>query len=216
MRKKLIIFDLDGTLINTVYDLNASVNYALNKLNYPIRTIQQTTNDIGNGVPKLIERSIPNGLDNKDYDECLRIFKEHYLKHYFDKSRPYPGVKELMVELKARGYLLAVVSNKFDEGAKKLVNHYYENLFDHIQGSLDNLRKKPYRDLVDLTLSTLKVDNKDALYVGDTEVDYLTAINSHLDCVLVTYGYRTKTQLLEKTKNTSFIDVPIELLNYLD
>ena len=139
MNKKLIIFDLDGTLINTLEDLNASVNFALAKYSYPLRTLEQTRMDIGNGVAKLIERSIPQGLANPNYQDCLSTFKSHYREHYFDKSLPYSNMKETLLELKKRGFTLAVVSNKFDEGAKKLVTYYLPNLFDRIQGSLPEL-----------------------------------------------------------------------------
>lgn len=215
-KKKLLIFDLDGTLINTVKDLNVATNYALEKLGYPLRTVKNTTDDIGNGVAKLIERSIPNGINNKDYPECLSIFKEYYKAHYFENSFPYEGVKETLFTLKKRGYKLAVVSNKFDEGAKKLVNFYLPNIFDAIQGSIPTLRYKPANDLVNKVLSELSVTNKEALYIGDTNVDYETATNSNLDCVLVSYGYRSKEYLLGLTKSSPIIDSISELLDLLN
>ena len=135
MKKKLLIFDLDGTLINTLKDLNASSNFALKKFNYPLRTLEQTRCDIGNGVAMLIARSIPEGISNPDYPEVLRIFREHYIHHYLDNSLPYPEVKNVVEELKRQGYLLAVVSNKFDEGAKKLVSFYFPNLNLRINSS---------------------------------------------------------------------------------
>ena len=215
MDKKLIIFDLDGTLINTVKDLNIAVNYSLNKFNYPLRTIQNTTNDIGNGVAKLMERSIPGGLDNPNYEEALRIFKEYYKAHYFENSRPYPKVIETLKYLKEKGYILAVVSNKFDEGAKKLVTYYLPNYFSIIQGTIPELRNKPYPDLVNKVLTELSIKPQEALYIGDTEVDYLTATNSHLDCILTSQGYRNETQLKERTKNSPIIKDLGELVNIL-
>ena len=215
MNKKLLIFDLDGTLINTVKDLNIAVNYALNKFNYPLRTIENTTNDIGNGVRKLIERSIPDGLSNPNYEECFALFKEYYKAHYFEYSRPYPKVKETLQFLKQKGYHLAVVSNKFDEGAKKLVTYYLPDLFDVIQGTIPELRYKPYPDLVNKVLSELAFTPKETLYIGDTEVDYETAQSSHIDCVLTSQGYRNREQLLERTKNSPIISDLGELLDLL-
>lgn len=215
-KKRLLIFDLDGTLINTVKDLNVATNYALEKLGYPLRTVKNTTDDIGNGVAKLIERSIPDGINNKDYSECLATFKTYYKAHYFENSFPYDGVKDTLVKLKERGYLLAVVSNKFDEGAKKLINFYLPNIFDRIQGSIPELGYKPSPDLVNKVLSELCVSNNDALYIGDTNVDYETATNSKLDCVLVSYGYRSREYLEDLTKNSPIIDSISELLDLLD
>lgn len=215
MHKKLIIFDLDGTLVNTVKDLNIATNYALEKFSYPLRTIENTTHDIGNGVAKLIERSTPGGLDNPNYPEVLRIFKEYYKAHYFENSKPYPKAVEVIKTLKAKGYKLAVVSNKFDEGAKKLVTFYFPNLFDVIQGTLPELNNKPSPDLVNKVLKELSITPQESLYIGDTEVDYLTAINSNIEPILLSQGYRSKDQLLEKTKNSPILETIDELLTLL-
>lgn len=201
MKKKLLIFDLDGTLINTLEDLNKATNVGLEKYGYPLRSLEETQNDIGNGVKKLIERSIPGGKDNLDYLEVFNEFRSYYLTHYFEYTKPYKNTQETLSFLKNKGYKLAVVSNKFDEGAKKLVTTFFPNIFDAIQGSIDTLNYKPYPDLVNKVLNELNIDNNDALYIGDTEVDYQTAINSNIDVILVTYGYRKKEQLLEKIKN---------------
>ena len=213
--KKLIIFDLDGTLFDTVKDLNKAVNYALSQFGFEQRTILQTRNDIGNGVAVLIARSIPNGRENTHYDECLSVFKAYYREHYFDLSLPYNGVIETLLELKKRDYTLAVVSNKFNEGANKMIKHFFKDIFVIIQGENPPLRTKPSSDMVDYVLNKLDIKREQALYVGDTEVDYQTAINSSLDVVLVSYGYRTREQLEEKIKNASIIDAPNELLNIL-
>ena len=211
MNKKLIIFDLDGTLVDTLMDLNASVNFALSCFDYPKRTLEQTKNDIGNGVAKLIERSIPDGSYNPNYEKCLKIFKEHYREHYFDKSQPYPLMFPLLKELKDRGYLLAVVSNKFDEGAKKMVNFFYPKTFDMIQGEGKDMPRKPDPKMIHFVLKTLGIEGKNALYVGDTNVDYESAVNAGIDIVLVSYGYRSRGYL-EQIKNVPIIDTPLELL----
>ena len=211
MKYKALIFDLDGTLINTLADLNEAVNFALSKYNYPLRTLENTRNDIGNGVAKLMERSIPDGLNNPNYNDALNIFKEYYKENYFKNSRPYPQIVETVKKLKEK-YILAVVSNKFDEGAKKLVNYFFPGIFTLIQGQVDYLRTKPSPDLVNKVLDEIKVKRNEVCYIGDTEVDYLTAQNSTISCVLVTYGYRNKEQLLDKTKGSQFVSEPTDLL----
>lgn len=216
MKKKLLIFDLDGTLINTLEDLNKATNVGLEKYGYPSRSLEETRNDIGNGVKKLIERSIPGGKDNPDYLGVFNEFRSYYITHYFEYSKPYKNTQETLSFLKNKGYKLAVVSNKFDEGAKKLVTTFFPDIFDVIQGSIETLNYKPYPDLVNKVLNELNINNKDALYIGDTEVDYETAINSKLDVVLVTYGYRKIEELLEKIKNPPlFINDISGLIDFL-
>ena len=211
MKKKLIIFDLDGTIIDTIADLNAAVNYAVSRFDYPSRTMEQTKNDIGNGVAKLIARSIPDGEYNPNYAKCLKIFREYYVEHYFDKSKPYPDVYPLLKELKDRGYRLAVVSNKFDEGAKSLVTYFYPNTFDIIQGTGENFSRKPDPQMINFVLKSLAINKKDTLFVGDTNVDYESARNADIDIVLVSYGYRSR-EFLSQFKNVPIIDTPLELL----
>lgn len=217
MKKKLLIFDLDGTLVNTLADLNKATNVGLTKYGYPTRTLEQTRTDIGNGVKVLIERSIPGGKSNKDYQDVFITFRDYYIHHLYDATIPYENVKNTLQILKKKGYLLAVVSNKFNEGANEVVTHFYPNLFDYIQGSVDYLNNKPSSDLVNKVLNELNVSNKDSLYIGDTEVDYQTAVNSNMDVVLVSYGYRSIDQLKERIKNPpmiiSSIDGLIDLLS---
>ena len=215
MKKKLLIFDLDGTLINTVNDLNKATNFALDKHHYPLRSIKQTTEDIGNGVAKLIERSVPLGTSKEEYIQILNEFKEYYKKHYFDNSFPYEGVKETLIKLKEMGYSLAVVSNKFNEGANALVNKYFKNIFDHIQGLEEPFKAKPSNDMVNYTMTKLGFNAKETLYIGDTNVDYETAKNANVDIVLVSYGYRSKEYLTKNIKNPHIIDHMWELIDYL-
>ncbi len=215
MKKKLLIFDLDGTLINTVNDLNKATNFALEKHHYPLRSIKQTTNDIGNGVAKLIERSVPLGTSKEEYLQILNEFKEYYKEHYFDNSFPYEGIKETLIKLKEMGYSLAVVSNKFNEGANALVNKYFKNIFDHIQGLEEPFKAKPSNDMVNYTMSKLGFNAKETLYIGDTNVDYETAKNANVDIVLVSYGYRSKEYLIKNIKNPHIIDHMWELIDYL-
>ena len=215
MLKTTIIFDLDGTLINTVKDLNIAVNYALNEYGYESRTLEQTTKDIGNGVAKLIERSIPNGKDDPNYPTVLSVFKNYYKEHYFDNSVPYKGVIKLLIKLKAKGYKLAVVSNKFNEGANGLIHHCFPGIFDYVQGEDKLFPTKPNPTMINHVISMLGEEKQNCLYVGDTEVDFESAKNAEIDVVLVAYGYRNMAFLQEKIKNVPIIETPLELLNLL-
>ena len=214
-QKRLLIFDLDGTLIDTVGDLNAAVNYALKKYNFEEKTILHTRNAIGNGVAMLIARSIPNGKENPVYAECLETFRDYYSKHLSVHSLPYNGIFDTLVKLKEKGYDLAVVSNKFNEGANELVKYFFKDIFSYIQGINPPLKAKPSSDMVNHVLNILGYKIEEALYIGDTEVDYQTAVNSGLDVVLVSYGYRTREQLGERTKKAPIIDAPQDLLKVL-
>lgn len=215
MKNTLLIFDLDGTLIDTVKDLNEAVVFSLKKNNMPTRSVEQTAKDIGNGVAKLIERSVPNGLENPLYQKCLDDFKDYYSKHYFDYSLPYKGIKETLSTLLERGYTLAVVSNKFNEGANNLVNHFFPGVFKVIQGEEPKYHKKPNPDMVNAVIKQLGFEKENCLYIGDTEVDYQTAINAHIPPISVSYGYRSHTFLQEKIKDVPIVDTPIELLDLL-
>ena len=143
---KAVIFDLDGTLLYTLENLYESTNYALVQFNYPTRTIEEVRTFVGNGVSKLIERAIPEGLDNPNFEECLQIFKEHYSKTMYEKTRPYDGVVKMLTTLKQNGIICAVVSNKFDSAVKELCAHYFGDLIQAAAGECGDVRKKPCPD----------------------------------------------------------------------
>lgn len=193
--KKLIIFDLDGTLIDTLEDLKNAVNYALNFKNWPLKTKEQIRMAIGNGVAKLVERCLPNGATHEEYIEALSIFTKYYEKYYNVNTKPYIGVKELLLKLKNEGYLLAVCTNKIDDVAHELVETFYPNIFDFIQGDVPGLKKKPAPDMINKIMNHFNLTSKEAIYIGDTDVDMNTGINSHLDYIIESYGYRTKEEL---------------------
>ena len=213
--KKLLIFDLDGTLINTLIDLKNSVNYALNILNYPLRTTEQIRQAIGNGVAKLVARSLPGQENNKDYKEALKIFREYYSTHSTINTVPYEGVKETLINLKNEGYLLAVATNKLTSIARPLIEDFYKGLFDYVQGDEEGMDKKPAPMMIETICKKLNVNKVDAFYIGDTNIDMETAINSNVDYVLVTYGYRTKDELKVMCPNKPTIDDIKDLPNYL-
>ena len=213
--KKLLIFDLDGTLIDTWVDLKNAVNHALKLRNYPERSLEQIRRAIGNGVAKLVARSIPNGDSNPDYLDTLNDFKKYYSIHHSDNTFPYPNCVEAIFNLKKHGYILAVATNKISSVARILIERCYPGMFDFIQGDEPGMDRKPAPMMVTSLCQRFGVEKKDAFYIGDTDVDMQTALNSEVDFVLVTYGYRTKDELSELCKGKPTIDSLLELEEYL-
>ncbi|MBQ8668891.1 HAD-IIIA family hydrolase [bacterium] len=217
MKTEAIIFDLDGTLLNTLEDLADSTNFALDKLSYPPHTTEEIKSFVGNGVAKLIERAIPNGRKNPDFDKCLNIFKKHYSQNMYNKTRPYDNIINLLTELKNKNYKLAVVSNKFDSAVKELCEKYFPDLIDIAIGENEamGIKKKPAPDTVLQVLDILKIDSLQAIYVGDSDVDIMTAKNSNMQCISVTWGFRDR-EFLIKNNAEIIIDKPKEIIDYLD
>lgn len=213
--KKLLIFDLDGTLINTLVDLKNAVNYALNLRNFPLRSLEQVRKDIGNGVAKLVARSIPNNEENPQYLDTLSDFKKYYSIHHSDNTTPYKGVYDALINLKKQGYLLAVATNKLTEISQVLMDRFYPNVFEIVQGDEPGMERKPSPMMINTICQKLNIDKKDAFYIGDTNVDMQTAENSQVDYVLVSYGFRTKDELKEQCPNRPTIDSMSDLSNYL-
>ena len=209
-----VIFDLDGTLINSLEDLRVSVNYALFGFKYPKQTLDMVRRNVGNGIEKLIERSLPDGKDNVNYEVCLDIFKEHYKTHMSVNTKPYPHIIETLAALKSRGYKLAVVSNKFDAAVKPLCQKYFKNLIDVAIGQSKDTKKKPAPDTVYIALDELGSTSETSIYVGDSEVDIQTAKNSGMDCISVSWGFKTK-EFLKQNGASVIIDTPLEIFNYI-
>ncbi len=214
--KKAVIFDLDGTLLNTLDDLADSTNYALSKFGYPTRTIEEVRQFVGNGVAKLIERAIPDGENNPNFEKCLSIFKENYAKNMYNKTAPYNGIIEMLSNLKSKGIKIAVVSNKFDLAVKELCKKYFEGFIDFAAGENEaqGIKKKPAPDTVISVLNEFNFAPEDAVYVGDSDVDIMTAKNSKMPCISVTWGFRDKKFLLENGA-TILINAPSEIYNHL-
>ncbi len=212
---KAIIFDLDGTLLNTLIDLNISVNYALKSQNYPNRDLEHTRCSIGNGVAKLIERSVPENTPVEEYKKTLKIFEQHYKIHYQDNTIPYSEVFNLLKRLKQEGYFLAVCTNKLQDVAVLLIEKFFPKVFDIIQGDVPELKKKPDPSMINNVISRFGIQKDECLYIGDTNVDEETAVNSGLDYYLVTYGYRTKDELKEMCPKAKTVDTCEELFNLL-
>ncbi len=194
---KAVIFDLDGTLLNSLLDLRDSVNAAMIHFGFPTHPTEAVRRFVGNGVALLIERAIPNGKSNPQFDACLDYFKRHYAEHMYDKTCPYKGIYTALSELKERGYRLAIVSNKFDAAVKELCAMYFPEHIEVAIGECEALgiKKKPAPDTVNAALTQLCLTREQAVYVGDSEVDVHTAQNSGMQCVTVLWGFREKEYL---------------------
>lgn len=199
---KTYIFDLDGTLLSTLADLAASTNYALRTHHMPERSIDEVRRFVGNGVKKLMERAIPDGLNNPLFEETFATFRQHYMQHNFDTTQPYPGIMQLLEQLKAEGKNIAVVSNKFYAATRELCRHFFGDLVPVAIGEREDIRKKPAPDTVIEALRELGVDKEGAVYIGDSDVDIMTAKNSGMPCVSVLWGFRDKEFLLEHGATT--------------
>ncbi len=195
--KKLIIFDLDGTLINTIADLGACTNYALEKLGYPTHDIESYKFRVGNGINNLFRRSLPDG--EKTDENVLRVRREfipYYNAHNTDLSRPYPGMVELLEALQTEGILLAVASNKYQEATTKIIGELYPSIrFSAVLGQREGINIKPDPQIVFDILQATGVDKADVLYVGDSGVDMQTGLNAGVETCGVTWGFRPRTEL---------------------
>lgn len=186
------IFDLDGTLLNTINDLAASTNYALRSAGMPEHSVDDVRRFVGNGVKKLMERAIPDGLNNPDFDETYATFRKHYLKHSLDTTKPYDGIPEVLAELKRRGKKLAIVSNKFYAATQELARHFFPDTIEVAIGERENIRKKPAPDTVLEAMRQLGVGKEGTVYIGDSDVDIDTAHNVGVPCISVLWGFRDR------------------------
>ena len=205
------IFDLDGTLLSTLTDLAASCNYALAHNGMPERTIDEVRRFVGNGVKKLMERAIPGGEANPRFEQTFADFRQHYMHHNLDTTCPYPGVMEMLSELKARGKAIAVVSNKFYSATQALCQHFFGDLVDVAIGEREDIRKKPAPDTVNEALRQLGADRHKAVYIGDSDVDVMTGRNSGMPCISVLWGFRDRDFLIRHDA-TIFVSSPLQIL----
>ena len=207
------IFDLDGTLLDTLGDLAASVNYALRTHGMPEHSVDDVRRFVGNGVRKLMERAVPDGADNPRFDAAFATFRQHYMAHSLDTTRPYEGIPEALEALKARGCHLAVVSNKMMAATQELCRHFFPDTIEVAIGEDEaaGIRRKPAPDTVFAALKALGVGKENAVYVGDSDVDIQTACNAGLPCISVLWGFRDRDFLISHGAQT-FITHPAELL----
>ena len=196
MKFTLAIFDLDGTLLNTLEDLVRCTNYALSVNALPVRKAMEVRQFTGNGIHTLIERAVPAGTDEKTLQKVFGDFTENYREHCMDNTCPYHGIIDLLKNLKKRGIKLAVISNKADFAVQDLCSRFFPGIFDAVYGERPDIRRKPAPDAVNEVLQSLKVEKSAAVYIGDSEVDVETAKNAGLDLISVLWGFREKENLI--------------------
>ena len=190
-----VIFDLDGTLLDTLEDLADSANFALTAHGFPRRSLGEVRQFVGNGVRELIRRAVPEGTPPQELERCLAEFKAHYLHNMQNKTRPYPGILELLGALRAQGRPLAVVSNKFDGAVKGLCRNYFGDRIEAAIGESQGVARKPAPDTVLRALAELGMPREGAVYIGDSDVDIETAKNAGLPCISVSWGFRSRAFL---------------------
>lgn len=211
---KVAVFDMDGTILNTLDDMTVACNHTLSAMGMPLRTMDEIRMFVGNGIPKLVERIAPAGTDEATMKKMLEIFMEFYSAHSMDKTGPYAGVPELLKKLKDNGIKLACVSNKADAAMRKLCDEFFNGLFDDAEGERAGVNKKPAPDMVWAALEKIGAEKKDAVYIGDSNVDYETAVNSEIDCISVSWGFRSR-EFLEDLGSKCIVDTPEEVFDVI-
>ncbi|MGI5977934.1 MAG: HAD family hydrolase [Oscillospiraceae bacterium] len=205
-----VIFDLDGTLLNTLADLTDAVNAAFRRFGYRERTERECASFLGHGFDELISKALPDGVEDTRKAEVTSAFRDYYMAHNAEKTQLYSGISELLDLLNAKGFRIAVVSNKGDEAVRALAADYFPGKAAVVVGEREGVRKKPAPDAVNEALRTLGAERTQAVYVGDSEVDAETAQNAALPCILVSWGYRERA-FLETLDAAAIIDAPAEL-----
>lgn len=194
---KCVIFDLDGTLLDTLDDLGNAGNYALEVQGFPVHEIEKYKYFVGNGIPKLIERILPNCVDENVRKETYELFCSYYNAHTTDNTKPYEGIIELLSFIHGQGIKIAVVTNKAHDFAIEIINHYFAGLIDCIYGAVEGYPKKPSPYWVNIAINNFGFEKKEILYIGDSGVDIETAINAGVESCGVLWGFRTKSELVE-------------------
>lgn len=209
-----VIFDLDGTLLNTLDDLSDSVNFALASYHLPRREKAEIRRFLGNGIQSLVAQSIPNGTTSNLFDKVFATFKSHYEIHCYDKTRPYDGITELLSVLQERNYKMAIVSNKIHNVVSELNQRFFSKYINIAIGESEGVKRKPSPDTVFSALEKLKSDTANTIYIGDSEVDYQTAVNANIPCISALWGFRDK-DFLEQHGAHIFANTPHALLSLL-
>ena len=214
MKYSTVIFDMDGTLLNTIEDITDSVNYIMNEYGFPLRTIDEVRHFVGSGAAKLIERVVPDGRENPLFDKVLKDYEAYYLGHCDIKTGPYKHIPELMAELKKMGVKMAIVSNKPMDAVLELKEQYFKEYAEAAIGVADGLRRKPYPDECLEAMKRLGVSKEECVYVGDSEVDHQTALNTGIPCISCLWGFRTKEELIKAGASENvFVSDPLEIVD---
>lgn len=214
MKYKALIFDLDGTLLDTLDDLTAAVNYALTAFGLPTRTRAEVQSFVGNGVRVLMSLSVPQGLQHPQFEDIFKVFTSYYESHTQVYTRPYDGIFSMLTWCQEQGYLLGIVSNKLDGPVKDLAEFYFKGIFQVAIGESPHIRRKPAPDALLEALRLLSIEPQEALFIGDSEVDIETARNAHVECLSVTWGFR-ELAVLKTHGATAWIDRPEQIKNKL-
>ena len=196
MKYRLAIFDMDGTILNTLDDLTSALNYSLSVCGYPMRQKDEVRRFLGNGIHRLTELGVPEGTDSDGVQRVFDAFNEYYAVHCADKTVPYDGITDCISALRKSGVITAVVSNKTDYAVQTLCGRYFPGQFDFASGVRNGLRKKPYPDLINMVLTQCSISCECAVYIGDSEVDIMSARNAGMDCISVDWGFRTRQELI--------------------
>lgn len=212
---KNVVFDMDGTILNTIDDLYNSVNFALSECGYPKRSMIEVLSFVGNGVKVLINRAIPKGYTAEEFDICFKKFMGHYNLHKNDNTCPYDGILELMQVLQAKGIKMSVVSNKFDAGVKELAEKLFTGYLPVAIGESEKVQPKPNPSGVWYALELMGAKSEESVYIGDSEVDFETAKNSGLKFIAVTWGFRPR-ELHEELGVKYIAEKPMDIVKILE
>lgn len=207
---KNVIFDLDGTLLNTLADLRNSTNFALRQFDFPARSTEEIRSFVGNGLRMLIRRAVPQEASEETVDAVLSAMKERYRAHYHDETTPYDGILSFLRKMKTCGFQMAIVSNKVDPMVQLLRTLYFDDLIPVAVGELEGIARKPAPDMVQIAMQRLGCTKENAVYVGDSEVDIETARNAGLPCLSVGWGFR-EDAILRKSGAKKIYHSPAEL-----
>ncbi len=215
MKIDTIIFDLDGTLLNSLGDLHACFNHAIKSFGYPERSLNEIKSFVGNGIKKAIERALPKPVEDRDLNKIVDYFRIYYRDHMLEFTKPYDGIIEMLEEARKKGFKLAVVSNKYDDEVKMLVKNYFGKYIDIAIGEGHGIRKKPEVDGVIEAINELDSNLKRAIFVGDSDVDIKTAKNAGIHCISVTWGFRDRNFLMAEGAEY-FANHPKEILEIIE
>ena len=207
------IFDLDGTLLDTLGDLAGSVNYALRKHGLPECSLQEVRSFLGNGIVRLMQGAVKNAVQGEAFEEVFQTFRSHYLEHCLDTTQPYPGILPMMEKLREAGVKMAIVSNKLHPAVQELSRRFFAELVTSAVGESENVRRKPKPDGVLRALKEMGSRPEEAVYVGDSEVDWETARNAGLRCALVCWGFRDEEFLRTLPGTFAYAQSPDDLLS---
>jgi phosphoglycolate phosphatase len=211
---KAILFDMDGTILNTLTDIQIAVNYACKQKGFELQSLDKIRQSVGNGALKLIERIVPSGLSREEILDVFNIYQSYYDKHHTKHTGPYPGIIDLLKELKMSGFLLGVVSNKFEHLVEALNQQLFHGYFDVSIGETKGVPIKPAPDMIYRALNKLQVNQHEVIFVGDSDTDIITAKNASLKSFGVTWGFRDQEVLIQHGADY-IIHQPHELLDVL-